>query len=114
MTFRQKDRHNYAGGPLINHSCGLLQLSLTLMLGIFPPHLFIFGCIIIIILAAADGAQQQGRLDRGLRGWWGSPGSALWGAAAKELLKRAFCEETHISKQTHALITGDNRGNTRS
>lgn len=33
MTFRQEDRHNYAGGPLINHSCGLLQLSLTLMLG---------------------------------------------------------------------------------
>lgn len=39
-----------------------------------------------------------------------------WGAgldATKELLKKVLCEETHISKQTPALITGDNRGNTR-
>lgn len=109
MTFPKEDRHNYAGGPLIMISCGLLQLSLTLML-----FLFFFFCCIIIIVAAADGARQQGRLDGRPGGWWGSGGFALWRAAAKELLKRALCEETHISKPTPAPITGDNRGNTRS
>lgn len=35
MTFRQEDHHHYAGGLPIMPSCGLLPLSLTLILGFF-------------------------------------------------------------------------------
>lgn len=105
MTSRQKDHPNYASGPLMVPSCGLLRLSLTLITSV----LGVGGVLQRHHHRCYRWCVAAGEIRN--RPVWmvGFTGSILWWAAAKELLKRALCEETHISNQTPALSTLSSR-----